>query len=151
MAEKTAALGSKVPDFSLPSTSGTSWKPAAAAGRNLVIYFYPRDNTSGCTKEGLAFRDLYPQFRKAKTEVVGVSTDSLASHDRFKAKYDFPFDLLADEEKVACRVFDVSGRGMYGNSAWALNAALLIDAKGVQADTHGQPTATPRVLAARDL
>ena len=133
MAEKTAALGSKLPDFSLPSTSGTSWKPAAAAGRNLVIYFYPRDDTSGCTKEGLAFRDLYPLFRKAKTEVVGISTDSLTSHGKFKAKYDFPFELLADEEKIACRAFDViKEKSMYGKKYMGVErSTFLIDAKGV--------------------
>jgi len=157
MAEKTAALGSKVPDFSLPSTSGAAWKPAAAAGRNLVIYFYPRDNTSGCTKEGLAFRDLYPQFRKAKTEVVGVSTDSLASHGRFKAKYDFPFELLADEEKIACRVFDViKEKSMYGKKYLGVErSTFLIDAKGVlrrewrkvKVDGHAEEV----LAAARDL
>ena len=71
----------------------------AAAGRKLVVYFYPKDNTSGCTSEGIEFRDLYPKFRKAGTDVVGVSPDTLASHDKFKAKYEFPFELLADVDR----------------------------------------------------
>jgi len=132
-AAKTAALDKKVPDFSLPSTGGRPWKLSGTAGRNLVVYFYPRDNTSGCTKEGEAFRDLYPQFRKAKTEVVGVSTDSLASHEKFKAKYGFPFELLADEQQLACKLFDViKEKSLYGRKYLGVErSTFLIDAKGV--------------------
>ncbi len=78
MPPKTVSLDAKVPDFSLPATGGKPWSLAAAQGRALVVYFYPKDNTSGCTKESMAFRDLHPQFRKAKTEVVGMSCDILA-------------------------------------------------------------------------
>ncbi len=133
MSRKTAAIGSKLPEFTLPSTSGKDWKPASAAGRNLVVYFYPRDNTSGCTKEGIAFRDLYPQFRKAKTEVLGVSPDSLASHARFKAKFEFPFELLADVDEVACAVFDViKEKSMYGRKYLGVErSTFLVDAGGV--------------------
>lgn len=128
----TVAVGKKVPDFALASTGGP-WKLKYAAGANLVVYFYPRDNTSGCTKEGEAFRDLHAQFRKAKTVIVGVSTDSLASHQKFKAKYSFPFELLSDPEQEACRLFDViKEKSMYGKKYLGVErSTFLIDAKGV--------------------
>jgi peroxiredoxin Q/BCP len=133
MAAKTAKLDRKVPDFSLPSTGGDSWKLSAAAGRKLVLYFYPKDNTSGCTREGQAFAELYPQFRKARIEVLGISPDSLASHEKFKAKYDFPFELLADEDKKACTLFDVyKEKSMYGRKYMGVErSTFLIDAEGV--------------------
>ena len=132
-AGETVAVGRKVPEFSLPSTGGAPFRLAQAAGRTLVVYFYPRDNTSGCTKEGEAFRDLYPQFKKAKTAVVGVSTDSLASHEKFKAKYGFPFELLADTDELACRLFDViKEKSLYGRTYMGVErSTFLIDAKGV--------------------
>jgi peroxiredoxin Q/BCP len=133
MAAKTAKLDRKVPDFSLPSTGGDSWKLSAAAGRKLVLYFYPKDNTSGCTKEGQAFAELYPQFRKARIEVVGISPDSLASHEKFKVKYGFPFELLADEDKKACTLFDVyKEKSMYGRKYMGVErSTFLVDAEGV--------------------
>jgi len=133
MPGKTAAIGKPVPDFTLPSTSGKPWKPASAAGRKLVVYFYPRDNTSGCTKEGIAFRDLHAEFRKARTEIVGVSPDTLASHEKFKAKFGFPFELLADVDKVACGIFDViREKSMYGRKYMGVErSTFLLDAKGV--------------------
>ncbi|MGB5102645.1 MAG: peroxiredoxin [Steroidobacteraceae bacterium] len=133
MPSKIAAIGSRVPEFTLASTSGKPWKPAHAAGRKLVVYFYPRDNTSGCTREGIAFRDLYAEFRKAKTEIVGVSPDTLASHGKFKAKFEFPFELLADVDEVACKVFDViKEKSMYGRKYLGVErSTFLLDAKGV--------------------
>jgi peroxiredoxin Q/BCP len=133
MPDKTVALDRKVPDFSLPATGGKLWKLSSLGGRNLVVYFYPRDNTSGCTKEGTDFRDLYPQFRKAKTEIVGVSTDGLASHDKFKSRYEFPFELLSDDEQKACRLFDViREKSMYGRKFMGVErSTFLIDDKGV--------------------
>ena len=133
MPEKTVALDRKVPAFALPATGGRKWKLADAAGKNLVVYFYPKDATSGCTKEGEAFRDLYAKFRKAGTEIVGVSPDSVASHEKFKAKYGFPFELLADEEKVCCQLFDVcKEKSMYGRKYMGVErSTFLIDAKGV--------------------
>jgi peroxiredoxin Q/BCP len=126
------AVGKKVPDFALESTAGP-WRLKDAAGSNLVVYFYPRDNTSGCTKEGEAFRDLNAAFRKAKTAIVGVSTDSIASHEKFKAKYSFPFELLSDPEEEACRLFDViKEKSMYGKKYLGVErSTFLIDAKGV--------------------
>ncbi|NJD30797.1 MAG: peroxiredoxin [Gammaproteobacteria bacterium] len=133
MADKTAAPGRKVPDFTLPSTGGKPFKLSSAAGKNLVVYFYPKDSTSGCTKEGIAFRDLHAQFVKAKTTVVGVSPDGLASHDKFKGKYEFPFELLSDEDKKVCALFDVwKEKSMYGRKYMGVErSTFLLDAKGV--------------------
>ena len=129
----TAVVDAKVPAFSAPATGGKPWSSASSRGRNLVVYFYPKDNTSGCTKESMAFRDLYPQFRKAGTEVVGVSCDSLASHEKFKAKFDFPFELLSDEGQAVCGLFDVwKEKSMYGRKYMGIErSTFLIDAKGV--------------------
>ena len=133
MADKIATLGRKVPDVSLPATGGKVWKPSAAAGRKLVVYFYPKDSTSGCTQEGIDFRDLHAQFRKAGADIVGVSPDSLASHEKFKAKYGFPFELLTDVEKQACTLFDViKEKSMYGRKYMGVErSTFLIDEKGV--------------------
>jgi peroxiredoxin Q/BCP len=133
MADKSAVLGKKVPDFSLPATGGKPWKLSSAAGRKLVIYFYPKDNTSGCTREGTDFRDLHAQFRKAGADIVGISPDSLASHEKFKAKFEFPFELLADVEKKACTLFDVfKEKSMYGRKYMGVErSTFLLDEKGV--------------------
>jgi peroxiredoxin Q/BCP len=133
MADKTVALDRKVPAFALPATGGGKWKLADAAGKTLVVYFYPKDATSGCTQEGEAFRDLYPKFRKAGVEIVGVSPDSVASHEKFKAKYGFPFALLSDEDKAACELFGVwKEKSMYGKKYMGVErSTFLIDAKGV--------------------
>jgi peroxiredoxin Q/BCP len=98
-----------------------------------VIYFYPRDNTSGCTREGQDFAALYAQFKKAGTEVLGVSPDTLASHEKFKAKYEFPFELLSDADKKACQLFDViKEKSMYGKKYMGVErSTFLIDADGV--------------------
>ena len=133
MAAKTAEPGKKVPAFSLPSSSGKPWTLADAAGRKVVVYFYPKDNTSGCTTESIAFRDLHDAFRKAKAVVVGVSPDSVASHCRFRDKYDFPFELLSDEEKKVCELFGVwKEKSLYGRKYMGVErSTFLIDAAGV--------------------
>jgi peroxiredoxin Q/BCP len=133
MPEKIVTLDRKVPAFAAAASGGRKWKLADAAGKNLVIYFYPKDNTSGCTKEGEAFRDLHAKFRKAGTEIVGVSPDSVASHDKFIARYGFTFPLLADEEKSVCQLFDVwKEKSMYGRKYMGVErSTFLIDAKGV--------------------
>jgi len=133
MTDKTVALDRKVPAFSLPATGGKQWKLADAAGRKLVVYFYPKDNTSGCTSEGQAFRDLYAKFRKAGAEIVGISPDGVASHEKFKAKFEFPFDLLADDDKVVAQAFDVwKEKSMYGRKYMGIErSTFLIDGKGV--------------------
>jgi len=133
MADRTVQLDRKVPDFSLPATSGGTWKLSGNSGRRLVVYFYPRDNTTGCTAEGIAFRELYPQFRKARIDVVGVSPDTVASHEKFKAKFEFPFELLADVEQKVCRLFDViREKSMYGRKFMGVErSTFLLDDKGL--------------------
>ena len=133
MPAKTATLDAKVPAFSRPATGGKAWKLSEAAGKKLVIYFYPRDNTTGCTKEGEAFRDLYPAFRKAGTVILGVSPDTVASHEKFKQKLSFPFELLADEDHSLCDLFGVfKQKSMYGRKYMGVErSTFLIDAAGV--------------------
>ncbi|HEY4367363.1 MAG TPA: peroxiredoxin [Steroidobacteraceae bacterium] len=133
MPAKSATVDKKVPAFSRPATGGKAWKLADAAGKQLVIYFYPRDNTTGCTKEGEAFRDLYPAFKKAGTVIVGVSPDTVASHEKFKQKMSFPFELLADEDHSLCDVFGVfKEKSMYGRKYMGVErSTFLIDADGV--------------------
>jgi thioredoxin-dependent peroxiredoxin len=124
--------GSKIPEFSLPMTGGTGWSLKQAAGKKLVIYFYPRDMTSGCTRESQDFRDLAADFRKAGTQIVGVSRDSVASHDKFAAKESLPFPLLADTEEKLCRMFDViKEKSLYGRKYLGVErSTFLIDATG---------------------
>jgi peroxiredoxin Q/BCP len=126
------AVGKKVPDFALDSTAGP-WRLKDAAGTNLVVYFYPKDATSGCTKEGEAFRDLHAKFRKAKAQIVGVSPDSLASHQKFRTRHEFPFELLSDPGQQACTLFDVwKEKSMYGRKYMGVErSTFLIDARGV--------------------
>jgi peroxiredoxin Q/BCP len=127
------AVGKKIPAFSSLVTGGGSWKSSEAAGKNLVIYFYPRDNTPGCTMEGEQFRDLAPAFKKANTLILGVSGDSIASHEKFKAKYRFPFELLSDEQQALCQLFDVwREKSLYGRKFMGVErSTFLIDAGGV--------------------
>src|SRR5215475_793370 len=124
--------GTKVPDFSLPTTGGGQWSLKDAAGKNLVIYFYPKDMTSGCTRESQDFRDLYPKFRRAGTLVVGVSRDSVASHDKFAAKESLPFPLLADAEERLCKLFDViKQKSLYGRKYLGVErSTFLLDGSG---------------------
>jgi peroxiredoxin Q/BCP len=125
-------IGKKIPDFAGDTTAGR-WRLKDAAGSRLVLYFYPRDNTSGCTKEGEAFRDLAADFSKANTLIVGVSPDSVASHQKFKHKYRFPFELLADPEQQVCKLFDViKEKSMYGKKYLGVErSTFLLDEKGV--------------------
>jgi len=113
-------------------TGGGTFKSADARGANLVIYFYPKDSTPGCTREGQDFRDNYSKFRRNKTLVVGVSRDSIASHEKFKAKQDFPFELLSDADETLCRLFDViREKNMYGRKVLGIErSTFLIDAAG---------------------
>ena len=124
--------GDKVPDFSLPRTGGGTWRLKDAAGKKLVIYFYPRDMTSGCTRESQEFRDLDKAFRKAGTQIVGVSRDSLASHDKFAAKESLPFPLLADTEEKVCKLFDaIKQKSLYGRKYLGIErSTFLLDGSG---------------------
>jgi thioredoxin-dependent peroxiredoxin len=125
-------IGNKVPGFSVPMTGGGTWSLKDAAGGKLVIYFYPRDMTSGCTRESQDFRDLYGAFRKAGVTVVGVSRDSVASHDKFTAKESLPFPLLADTDEHVCKLFDViKMKSLYGRKYLGVDrSTFLIDATG---------------------
>ena len=128
----TIKAGAKVPPFSLPMTGGGTWSLKDAAGRKLVIYFYPRDMTSGCTREAQDFRDLYPKFRKAGAEIIGVSRDSVASHDKFTAKESLPFPLLADADEKVCKLFDViKQKSLYGRKYLGVErSTFLLDGTG---------------------
>jgi peroxiredoxin Q/BCP len=122
-----------VPEFSLPATGGTTFSSAAQLGNPWVIYFYPKDSTPGCTTEGQQFRDLDPQFEKLGCTVVGVSRDSLKSHENFKAKMQFPFELLSDEKEEACALFGViKMKNMYGKQVRGIErSTFVIDAGGI--------------------
>jgi peroxiredoxin Q/BCP len=128
-------LGKPVPDFSLPSTGGGSFKLSSARGSELVLYFYPKDNTPGCTTEGADFRDRHEEFRSAGAEVFGISRDSLKSHEGFKAKMKFPFELLSDADETACKLFGViKMKNMYGRKVRGIErSTFVVDAKGVLA------------------
>ncbi len=130
---KGVQIGNKVPAFSLPATGGKTISLKQMAGRNLVLYFYPRDSTPGCTQEGQDFRDLYPQFADSNTEILGVSRDSIASHEKFRAKQEFPFDLLSDGDETLCKLFDViKEKNMYGKKVLGIErSTFIIDAGGV--------------------
>jgi peroxiredoxin Q/BCP len=129
----TVKIGGRMKSFALPASGGGVWRAKDAAGRKLVIYFYPKDMTSGCTRESQDFRDLYAQFRKAGTEVVGVSRDSVKSHDRFVEKEKLPFPLLTDEDEMLCKLFDViRKKSLYGREYLGIErSTFLIDAKSV--------------------
>jgi len=124
--------GMKVPDFSLPATGGGTWRLKDAAGRKLVIYFYPRDLTSGCTRESQDFRDLTAAFHEAGTEIIGISRDSVASHEKFATKEALPFPLLADTEERVCKLFDViREKSLYGRKYLGVErSTFLLDGGG---------------------
>ena len=121
------------PDFELPATGGKSVRLSRAKGAPLVLYFYPKDNTPGCTTEGQNFRDLYPDFQKLKCEIYGVSRDSMKSHEGFKAKMKFPFDLLSDTDETVCKLYAViKMKNMYGRKVRGIErSTFVIDAGGV--------------------
>jgi peroxiredoxin Q/BCP len=126
------SAGAKVPRFTLPTTGG-DYSVGAESKENLVVYFYPRDNTPGCTMEGSDFRDLAPSFRRINTRILGVSTDSLDSHRRFREKMKFPFELGSDEDHAVAELFGVWKRKtLYGRTSMGIErSTFLIDAKGV--------------------
>ena len=127
------AIGKPVADFSLPATGGALWQLRRARGRKLVLYFYPRDNTPGCTLEGREFAALAAEFALAGTDIVGISRDSVASHEKFRDKMGFPFPLLSDADEHVCRQFDVIRmKTLYGRSALGLErSSFLLDGRGV--------------------
>jgi peroxiredoxin Q/BCP len=133
VAGAAVTLGNAVPEFSLPATGGGSWRLSDARGRKLVLYFYPRDNTPGCTLEGQQFAALAPRFERAGTSLVGISRDSIAAHEKFRMQMRFPFALLSDADSLACNLFDViREKNMYGRKVMAIErSTFLLDARGI--------------------
>ena len=127
------SIGKKVAPFSLPATGDKTLSLKDFKGTNLVIYFYPKDNTPGCTLEGKDFRDRFDDFRDANTAILGVSRDSVRMHENFKARQDFPFDLLSDADETLCRQFDViHEKNMYGRKVMGIvRSTFLIGGDGV--------------------
>jgi peroxiredoxin Q/BCP len=122
-----------VTNFSLPGTGGTEFSLSNFLGKTVVLYFYPRDSTPGCTNEGIDFTNLYGDFQKKNVEIFGISRDSINSHEKFKKKYSFPFELLSDSEEVACALFDViKMKNMYGKQVQGIErSTFLIDPEGI--------------------
>ena len=137
-----------VPDFTLPATGGVDFKLSAARGKSLVLYFYPKDNTPGCTAESQQFRDLYEDFQKAGCEVAGISRDSIKSHENFKAKFTLPFPLLSDADETVCDLFAViKQKNMYGKKVRGIERSTFVfdkdgilrhEWRGLKADGHAQ-------------
>lgn len=127
------SIGKKVPDFALPATGEQHIRLSELKGKKVVIYFYPKDSTPGCTTEGQDFRDHYNQFKRANTVILGVSRDSIKSHENFKTKQAFPFELLSDKEEKLCALFDViKEKNMYGKKLMGIErSTFLIDDQGV--------------------
>ncbi|MCK6186964.1 MULTISPECIES: peroxiredoxin [unclassified Pseudomonas] len=126
-------IDTPVADFGAQATSGQTFSLAALKGKQVVIYFYPKDSTPGCTTEGQGFRDHYAAFQAANTEVFGVSRDSVKSHENFKAKQAFPFELISDKDEAVCQLFDVIKlKKLYGKEYLGVDrSTFLIDKNGV--------------------
>jgi peroxiredoxin Q/BCP len=126
-------VGKAVADFSLPATGDNKLSLNGFKGRNLILYFYPKDSTSACTLEGQNFRDEHKQFLEYNTEILGVSRDSLKAHENFKAKQAFPFELLSDQDETLCGQFDViHEKNMYGRKYMGIvRSTFLIDHRGI--------------------
>ncbi|HAF00250.1 MAG TPA: peroxiredoxin [Methylophilaceae bacterium] len=139
-------LNQPVTDFELLATSGKTFKLSDYLGKLLVVYFYPKDSNPGCTTQGVQFRDTYSEFLALNANIVGISRDSIKSHENFKAKFSFPFELLSDSEELACTLFNViKMKNMYGKqvrgierSTFIINqqGKLIHEWRGVKADGH---------------
>jgi thioredoxin-dependent peroxiredoxin len=127
------ALDRKVPDFALPTADGATWRLKDAVGRKLVLYFYPKDMTTGCAAEAREFRELHAAFRRTGTDIIGISRDTPASHQKFRAKESLPFTLLSDAEERACRLFDViREKSLYGRKFMGIErSTFLLDGAGI--------------------
>lgn len=130
---KQVHMNEAIPSFKASATSETEITEASLQGKNTVIYFYPKDNTPGCTTEGQDFRDMYEAFSSANTVVYGVSRDSMRTHENFKAKHEFPFELISDPDEEFCKLFDVIKlKKLYGKEYMGIErSTFLIDAEGV--------------------
>ena len=132
MSDRPSILNMTVPDFSADMTGSKPFQLSAYQGKNLVLYFYPKDNTPGCTTESMQFRDLHAEFAASNTEIFGISRDSLRSHEGFKAKLELPFELISDGDERVCTMFDVMVmKSMYGKKVRGVErSTFLIDASG---------------------
>ncbi len=126
-------LDTKIPDFSIPTTNGQSFKLSEHAGKILVLYFYPKDSTPGCTTQGQNFRDLHAEFSAVNAVILGISRDSLKSHENFKVKQGFPFELGSDQDEALCTLFGViKMKNMYGKQVRGIErSTFVIDGEGV--------------------
>jgi peroxiredoxin Q/BCP len=121
------AVGKKVPAFSIASSEGEAFSLGDKKGKKIVLYFYPKDSTPGCTTQGIEFNELLGQFKKQNAEVYGISRDSLKSHDKFICKYDFKFHLLSDDDEAVCQLFDViKEKNMYGKKVMGIERSTFI-------------------------
>ena len=130
--ETPSLLNLDVPDFSAPMTGNKTFNLSDYKGKQLVMYFYPKDNTPGCTTESIDFRDKYAEFTAANTEIVGISRDSIKSHENFKAKLDMPFELISDPDEILCTMFNVMKlKNMYGKKVRGIErSTFVIDSSG---------------------
>ena len=127
------SVGKRVKDFSLPATGDQKISLGDFSGRKLIIFFYPKDNTPGCTREGQEFRDFYTEFCAAGADILGVSRDSVKTHENYRNKHNFPFHLLSDGEEILCKQFDViHEKKLYGRTYMGIErSTFLIDEKGI--------------------
>lgn len=126
-------LNHPLPNFRLPATSGKVFESSDYLGKTLILYFYPKDSTPGCTTQGVQFRDYYNQFQEHQAEVFGISRDNIKSHEQFKEKFGFPFELLADTEEEACTLLGViKMKNMYGKQVRGIERSTFV------IDKHGQ-------------
>lgn len=141
-------IGTKAPDFTLPDQNGVAHSLSDYLGKKVVLYFYPRDNTAGCSKQACGFGDLYPQFEEKGAVVVGISKDSVASHKKFEEKYGLPFTLLSDTEKTVIQAYDVwKEKKNYGKvSMGVVRTTYLIDEKGTIIKAFGKVKAADNPL-----
>ena len=124
-------IGDKIPKLTLPATGGADIDLSSFKGKPLIVYFYPKDNTPGCTQEGIDFRDLHKQLEKAGARIFGVSRDSVRSHENFAAKYKFPFPLLSDGDEKLCKAFDViREKSLYGRKYMGVDRSTFLFDKG---------------------
>ncbi|MEO6919302.1 MAG: peroxiredoxin [Collimonas sp.] len=132
MADHPSIINMTVPDFSAAMTGELAFKLSDYHGKNIVLYFYPKDNTPGCTTEAIQFRDLYPQFQQKNTVIFGISRDSIRSHEGFKSKLDLPFQLISDPDETLCAMFNVMKmKNMYGKQVRGIErSTFIIDAAG---------------------
>jgi len=129
---RTAQAGKIIPALKLPATGAQTIDLKSFRGKNVILYFYPKDSTPGCTTEGQDFAANHAKFKRRNTVILGVSRDTVASHEKFRKKYNFPFDLLSDTQEQACNIFDViKEKNMYGRKVMGIErSTFLIDDKG---------------------